>query len=71
LTVESLNRLLRLRPIEVFDEGETARPSCFPIDREDHLRRRGDRTEVGTEVSLGGAIGQIADEQTDSQSNLS
>ena len=69
---EALSRLSmespRVRAILELDEGKPSRASRFPIDRQDDLRRRGDRGEIGPEVSFGGGVRQIAHEQTDSQS---
>src|SRR5262245_20332589 len=71
LPVELLNRLLRMRAILKFDEGESSRASRFAVDGHDHLRRWSNRAEVVAEIRFSGRVRQIADEQTDGQSTLS
>ena len=51
-------------------EGKPPRPASLPIDRQHDLRRRRDAAEIRTQVCFGGAVRQIADEQTDGQSTL-
>jgi hypothetical protein len=67
LTIEALHRSVRVRAFGEFDEGETTGATCFPVDGQDDLRRRGDGAEMGAEVGLGRAVRQVTDEQTDSQ----
>jgi len=50
-----------------FDEGESARPARFAVNRDDDLGRLADAREMRAQVYLGGSIGHIADEQTYSQ----
>ena len=71
MTVELLDRLLGVRPIRIFHEREAARAAGLPVNRQDDLRGRRHGSEVGAKVGFGGSVRQIADEQTDSQSNLS
>ena len=64
-------RVLGVRAVEEFHEGEPARPPGLAIDRQHDLRRRGDGAEVGPQVGFGRAVGEITDEQTNGQSTLS
>jgi hypothetical protein len=54
-----------------FDECESAGTARFAIDRQDDLRRRRDGAEIAAQISFGGAVRKIANEQADGQSTLS
>src|SRR6185295_8351966 len=71
LPVEALDRLLGVRAVDEFDECEPAGAAGLAIDRQHDLRRRRHRAEVGAQISFGGAVGKITDEQADGQSTLS
>jgi len=62
--------LFGLGAVSEFHEREPARTTGFTIDRHHHVRRLGDRSEVGSEIRLAGAVRQIPDEQTDCQGSL-
>jgi hypothetical protein len=57
-----------VRAIDEFDECEPAGAAGLAIDRQHDLRRRRHRAEVGAQISFGGAVGKITDEQADGQS---
>jgi len=71
LSIESLNGFLGLRPLGELDERKPAGPSRFTVDREHDLRWRCNASEIATKVGLGGGVGEVANEQTDSQSTIS
>jgi hypothetical protein len=71
LAVESLNRLLGVRSLDELHERESAWTARFSIDGEHDLRGLRDRPKVGSQIRFGCAIGQIPDEQTNSQSTFS
>ena len=70
LTVELLNRLFGVRAVEKLDERKTARPTGLAVDRQHDVRRRRDGAEVRAQVGFSGGVGQVADEEADSQSSL-
>ena len=70
LTVELLNRLLGLRAVEKLDERKTARPARLAVDRQDDLEGGATAPKYGAQIGFSGGVGQIADEQADSQSSL-
>jgi hypothetical protein len=71
LTVESLNCLLGVGSLHELHECESAWTAGFSIDGEHDLRGLRDRSKVGSQIRFGCAIGQIPDEQTNSQSTFS
>jgi hypothetical protein len=58
------------RAIGKLHEGEATWTPGLAIDRHDHVGWFSDRREMGPEVRLRRAVGQVADEQTDSQGFL-
>jgi hypothetical protein len=71
LSVEPLNRLFGVGALDEFHERESAWTTSFPIDGQHDLRGLRDRPKVGSQIRFGRAIGQIPDEQADSQSTFS
>src|SRR5262249_33610139 len=71
LTIETLDRLLGVGALGELDERESARTAGFSIDGQHDLRGLRDRSKVGSQIRFGCAIGQIPDEQTNSQSTFS
>ena len=71
LRVELLDDLLGLFAVEEFDKGEPARTSGLAIHRHDDVGGFGDGREVGAKISFAGPVGEVPDEQTDSQGFLS
>src|SRR6185436_5176345 len=57
--------------IDELDEGEASGTAGFTVDRQHDLGRGRNRPEIRAQISFGGAVGKITDEQTDGQSTLS
>src|SRR5262245_41977067 len=71
LTIETLNRLLGVGALGELHERESARTAGLSIDGQHDLRGLRDRAKVRSQIRFGCAIGQIPDEQTNSQSTFS
>ncbi len=67
LRVELSDDLLGGGALREFGEGEPTRPAGLAIDRHDNVRRLRDRREVRPEIRFRRAVGQVADEEPDSQ----
>ena len=64
LAVEALDSLFGRGAVCVFDKGEPARATRFPVERPHNLGRLADLREMRAQVIFGGLIGQVADEQS-------
>jgi hypothetical protein len=62
VAVVSVDYLLGMVALGEIDEGEAPGTSRFPIGRQHHLRGLGDFGKQGTQVGLGGTVGQVSNE---------
>ena len=70
LCIEPLDDLLGLSAVEELDEGKATRTPGLAIHRHDNVGGFGDGREVGAKISFAGPVGEVPDEQTDSQGFL-
>jgi len=62
LAVVSVDYLLGMVALGEVHEGKAARASGFTIGRQHDLRGLGDLGKQGTQIGLGGAVGQVSNE---------
>ena len=70
LRIETLDDFLGLRAVDKLNEGEATGTPGFPIDRHHDVGGFGDSCEVSAKVGFARPVGQVPDEQTDSQDFL-